>query len=254
MKRIFLLAFVAFLSVGTTLAQSATEILEKHVEAVGGTEAWSQVEDRYAKLSVSLELPQGVIVLDVELWNIYPGYTLAKQTAVSVPDGFPDISSMAYMTPEGGFAEGMGGRQEFDADNMPANAGPGMPSSSAPVDEMGMLAQIDSLTIEVLEQQEMGGRMVNVLSVNGAKRYYDAETGLLAAMESPIPPMGMAVMEIDEYMDYEGLKVAFIQEGTMDAGGQSITQTMAMTEFKVNTGLTPEKLAEMAGVTEGAEN
>lgn len=250
MKRITLLAFVALFSVGTTFAQSATEILEKHVEAVGGADAWSQVEDRYAKLSVSLELPQGVIVMDVELWNLYPGYTLAKQTAVSVPDGFPDISSMAYMTPEGGFSEGPGGRQEFDADNMPSTAGAGLPGSGAALDELGMLARIDSLTIEILDQTEVNGKLAHVLSIDGAKRFYDVESGLLVAMEAPLGPMGMVMMEITEYMEFDGLQVAFIQEGSMEAQGQSITQTMAMTAFETNTGLTPEKLAELAGVTE----
>ena len=250
MKRITLLAVFALVFVGSTVAQTATEILERHIEAVGGQEAWADVKDQHAQLSVSVELPQGVIVMDVELWTIYPGYVLAKQTAISVPDGFPDLSSVAYLTPEGGFAEGMGGRQEFDADSVPSSAGAGLPSSSHPLQELDILARMDTMTVDVLDQEEISGKMANVLSVDGAKRYYDVESGMLVATEAPMGPMGMVLMKITEYMDVEGgLKVPFIQEGSMEAGGQSMTQTMAMTSFERNTGLTPEKLAEMAGAT-----
>jgi hypothetical protein len=248
MKRITLLAVFALAFVGSTVAQSATEILERHIEAVGGKAAWDDVTDQYAKLSVSIELPQGVIVLDVELWTLYPGYSLTKQTAISVPDGFPDVSSVTYLTPEGGFAESMGDRQDFDADSVPS--GPGTPSSNHPLEELDILARMDTMTVDVLDQEELSGKMVHVLSVDGSKRFYDVESGLLVAREAPMGPMGMVRMKISEYMDVEGgLKVPFIQEGSMEAGGQSMSQTMAMTSFEQNTGLTPAKLAEMAGVT-----
>ncbi len=109
---------------------------------------------------------------------------------------------------------------------------------------------MDTMTVDVLDQEEISGKMANVLSVDGAKRYYDVESGMLVATEAPMGPIGMVLMKITEYMDVEGgLKVAFIQEGSMEAQGQSMTQTMAMTLFERNIGLTPEKLAEMAGVT-----
>lgn len=250
MKRIILLALFAFVFVGSTVAQTAKEILERHIEAVGGQDAWADVTDQHAQLSVSVELPQGVIVMDVELWTIYPGYVLAKQTAISVPDGFPDLSSVTYLTPDGGYAEGMAGRQEFDAETVPKSSDAGLPSSDHPLQELDILARMDTMTVEVLDQEELNGKMANVLSVDGSKRYYDVESGMLVATEAPMGPMGMVLMKISEYMDVEGgLKVPFIQEGSMEAQGQSMTQTMAMTSFERNIGLTPEKLAEMAGVT-----
>ncbi|MFT5142765.1 MAG: hypothetical protein ACI80V_001323 [Rhodothermales bacterium] len=250
MKRIFSFLVVALALVSTGSAQTAADVLAKHIEAVGGEEAWSGVTDRHAKISVSVEIPQGVLVLDVEVWNLYPGYALAKTTAVSVPEGIPDLSSTVYVTPEGGFGEGMQfqGRQDFEGPP-PAAIIAGVPGFEGALEELGILASMDSVSVELTGQEEMNGKMAHVVEVGGvspSKSYYDVESGLLIA-RSQQSMMGTIVMMVSEYQEFDGLQVALIQEGMAEAGGQSMSQTFAMTAHETNTGLTAEKLAELAG-------
>ncbi|MBO6575758.1 MAG: hypothetical protein JJ896_12210 [Rhodothermales bacterium] len=242
MKRFLSTGLLALAMVSVAAAQSAEDILNAHIEAVGGADAWAKVENSHTKMSVSVELPQGVIVLDVEAYQVYPGHFLAMQNLVSAPEGIPDISSTVFVSPDEAWVDNFQGRQDI-SENMAAALGGNMPNLNHPVQEVELLEQLD--TIEVSAQEEVNGKMAHVLTINGpvtTKRFYDVETGLLLATEAT-SPMGAVRMNVTEYQDYDGLKMAFIQEGQMGAMGK---QTIAMTEFHTNIDLTAEKIAELA--------
>jgi hypothetical protein len=249
MKRILSFAILSFALMAPVSAQTATEVLNKYIEAVGGRDAWEAVSSTHQKISVSVEIPQGVIVLDVEAWNIYPGYMAATQTLVSAPDGIPDISNRMFISPENSWMESAQGRQDITG-NVAGALGGNAPALEQPLTEIDILASMDSVTVEMTGQEDIKGKPAYVISIDGdspSKRFYDVESGLLVATEAA-GPMGPMQMKISEYQDFDGLLKAFIQEGTMGPG----TQTQALTLFEVDLDLTAEDL--LALVDSGADN
>ncbi len=250
MKRILSLVLFSFLLLTSVRAQSATDVLNKYIEAVGGAEAWAAVESVHQQISVSLELPMGIIVLDVETWNVYPGYMAASQTLVSAPDGIPNISNKMFISPEGAWREDAQGRHDISG-NLAAALGGNAPALDQPLTEVDILASMDSVSVELTGQQDVGGKPAHVLTIGGenpSKRLYDVESGLLVAIESQ-GPMGPVSMRISEYQDFDGLLKAFIQEGTMGPG----SQTQALTLFEVDIGLTVDDILALVDGSEGED-
>lgn len=72
---------------------------------------------------MSVEIPQGIIVLDIETWNVYPGFMLATQKLVSGPEGLPDIGNTVFVSPEESWVQSAQGRQDITGNEAAAMGG-----------------------------------------------------------------------------------------------------------------------------------
>ena len=222
---------------------NARAVIEANIEATGGSDAWEGIEDMYTESDVVVEIPQGVLVITNESWRVVPGYLLNITEFVEGPPGIPaeQINNMAYITPDGGYVENAGGRQNVN--DLPEEAVASFRASSAK-NELDYLALPDSaLVFQGLD--EIDGEEVysiRVMNPNPQTLYYSTDTLYLVATEGPSPMGGTAVTRIFDYEQVGDVMIPFTQE--MDFGQG--TQSVEIQEVEINEGVTPEDLEQMA--------
>lgn len=219
-----------------TMAQQYTtpqEILQANIEKTGG-ERWNAIETMETDLQVIIESPQGLIMMQGETARIFPGYMFMEV----ISEDMPMANQALYMTPEGGWMNAQGSMQEL------TDSSEQVKNMMRPFKEEVSLLEDEGSELALLASQTMDDREVYVVQVGGDegnKRFYDAESLLLVAVEVPSPMGGENILQKSgDYKEVNGLLIP--HEQTVDMSAMGMTQTVVLTNITINAPLTPEDL------------
>lgn len=250
LKRLSLFAaalFVAASLFNPAAAQdlsTAEEVLQAHIEATGGMDAWNKVDDMYAEIQVVAGTPMGDLTLEMKSWSIFPGYGFTEMNLLDGPDGIPAeaVAMKAYYTPLEGWIEQGGQRQDIN-DLPPAAKQQFMRTS--PKAELALLEGDNSLTLK--ESTTFNDRPVYVVGATQfgieSEFWVDQETLMIVAQKAAGTTTTMG-----EYMDVNGLMFSMGQTAETAQG----TQTVTIKKVELNQGLTPAQLATKSGARKQA--
>lgn len=230
------LSFVLAPAVTPAAQQTADQVIEKHLAAMGGRAALAKLTTRKSTGTITIGTPNGDLTGPVELYSKVPN----KARAVMVLD----LSAM-------GIAEKLTLDQKFDGtagwalnslqgDNeITGQQLENMKNASFPNALLNYKAT--GATIELLPNETVGGKAAIVLRITPktgsvAKLYLDAETFLAVRTVATVnvPQMGGDVEQVAEASDYrtvDGVKVPFKTVNTTPM--QTVTMVIATVEHNV---------------------
>ena len=192
-------------------AQTADEVIEKSIAAMGGRAAFEKIKTRVATGELSIGTPAGDIAGTVEMYGAPPN----KQRTVIKADlsqfGAGQLVIDQRFDGTTGYAmDTMQGNREITGSQLE-----NMKAQSFPHPFLNYKASGSSVKLGAKEQ--VGGRDMFVLTFQPAagepiKQYVDAETYLPARtiITAEIPQMGKVEQMVDpsDYRDVDGVKVA----------------------------------------------
>jgi len=193
-------------------AQTADEVIEKSITAMGGRAAFDKVKTRLATGELSIGTPAGDIAGTVEMYGAPPN----KQRTVIKADlsqfGAGQLVIDQRFDGTTGYAmDTMQGNREITGSQLE-----NMKAQSFPHPFLNYKGAGSSVKLGAKEQ--IGGRDMFVLTFQPAagepiKQYVDAETYLPARtiITAEIPQMGKVEQMVDpsDYRDVDGIKVAY---------------------------------------------
>lgn len=235
-RRLTLLLVLALATSLGALAQpaytTAEEVLEANIEATGGRDAWNQVERLHLTQQIMVEMPGNLMTLTSDAWIIFPThfFVTTEQTSEGTA-----ANSTIYVSPEGGFMESAMGRQEFQ-EPPPELAG----QQRTAKEEIALLDDGAEMTLVPDTTFEETAAYLVELS-DGSKRYYDAQTLLLLAVEAS-SPMGPVLRRVSDHGAVEGLTFGRTQE--VEFGG--MRQSVTIDTIEINPDISPDQLELMA--------
>lgn len=232
--RLALAAIFVFYSAHFAAAQTADEIIEKSVTAMGGRAAFEKIKSRVTTGELSISTPAGDIMGTVEMYAAAPN----KQRTVIKADlsnfGAGQLLIDQRFDGTNGYAmDSMQGNREVTGsqlDNMKAQSFPhpflNYKANGATV-KLGPKEQIKGKDMYVLTFEPPSGTPI--------KQYVDAETFLPARtiITADVPQIGRIEQMVDpsDYRDHDGVKVAHKLQLTNAA--QSISMTFTKVEHNV---------------------
>lgn len=195
------------------LPQSADEIVEQHLTALGGREALSKLTSRHGVGTISLALPVGELSGTVETWARTPNKSRALLSIDLSPMGMSEhmVVDQRFDGTSGWVLNSLEGNTEITGDQLAGMRNNVFPTSLMTYKEQGT-------TITVLPRESVSGRDAIVLQVTpksgpGSKLYLDARTYLMikSVTRTNAPDMGEIdqVSEASDYRAVDGVQVPF---------------------------------------------
>lgn len=193
--------------------QTADEIVEKHLEALGGRAALGKLTTRKSVGTITIGTPGGDLTGPVESYNKAPNKSRTLVTVDLTPMGMSEIMTIdqRFDGTAGVAMNSMQGPMEMSGDQLEAMRNNFFPS--------GLLTYKDQGTkIEVLPNATSGGRELIVLQLTpktgpASKLYLDPKTYLVAKSVATVtsPEMGTfeQTVEASDYRAVDGIQVPF---------------------------------------------
>lgn len=233
MKKMFLSLVVIFTTVLSLSAQTADEVINKYVTAIGGTEKWSKIQ--------SLKVEGQIEVQGIKIPFIMQGVHL-KGTRVDAE--FQGNKIIDITTPTKGWSQNpLAGKM-----------------SLSPISDQELKTKVDDLdmqdpfidykakgsTVEFLGKDEEDGNEYYKVRIttknNGDKTYFfDAKTYLVYKIESLTTQQGQEVKSVIKLLDYQtldyGVKMPFktdMGQMMMVTKNVMVNPTVDEIIFKVN--------------------
>ena len=240
MKRYYLplllALFVAPMWVTHAAPQTADEVIEKHLAAIGGREALMKLTSRKATGTITLTSPNGPISGPVEVYAKAPNktrlYMVLDLTAMGISD---------KLTLEQKFDGTTGWSLNTLQGDRPitGNQLDNMKNSMFPSPLLNYKAA--GTTVELLPNETVAGKSVIVLRLapkvgSVTKVFIDPDTYLSIRSSATInaPEMGGDIEQVNEASDYrsvDGVKVAF--KTTQTAGPQTATIVLTTVQHNI---------------------
>lgn len=231
----FLIATAVLLILGTSSgwAQTADEIVEKHLAAMGGREALQRIRTRVSTGTVTVETAVGPIAGTVEAFAKAPNKSRSLVTLdLSSLGAGTFINDQRFNGTTGYIIDTLNGNRDITGSQLAAMRNSGFPT-------VWLDYRARGLTIMLAGQETLAGRAAYVLEVTPkigprARAWVDAETLMLVKTSVPLDatPAG-PVEQITEYGDFrtiDGVKVPFSVKSI--SGGQTVTAVL--TDVKHN--------------------
>lgn len=209
----------------TARTQSADEIIEKHIAALGGRAALAKITSRKSVGTVTISTPNGDIPGSVETYLKAPNKSRAllklDLSAMGLPE--PMVVDQKFDGTTGWTLDSVQGDAQITGVQLDNMRNASFPSAMLTYKEQGTRA-------EVLPQETIGGKTYVVIQFTPktgsvSKAYFDPQTWLLARTTARIsaPDVGELeqVSEPSDYRAVDGVQVPFtvVQSSPM----QSIT-------------------------------
>ena len=230
----FALAAVFLLAAHVAAAQTADDIIEKSIAAMGGRAALEKIKTRVVTGDLSIGTPVGDIAGTVEMYGAAPNKqrTVIKADLSSLGAG-PLVIDQRFDGTTGYAMDTMQGNREITGtqlDNMKAQGFPhpflNYKAAGASV-KLGAKEQVQGKDMYVLTFEPPAGLPI--------KQYVDATTFLPARtiVTADVPQMGRVeqMIDPDDYREVDGVKVA--HKLTLTNAIQSITMTFKKVENNV---------------------
>jgi hypothetical protein len=211
-RRFLLLAFL-FGCVQLATAQTADEIIEKHLTALGGRAALNNVKSRSMKGTISVSTPVGELTGPIEIMNEVPNKSRTfVQLDLSNLGLGKVIQDQRFDGTTGYVIDTAQGSRDITGDQLEVMKNALFPNAFLNYKEKGA-------TVELAGKEEAGDRDAYVLSGKFkagpvVRQYIDAETYLpiKTVMKVTVPQLGTEVeqtTETSDFRDVDGVKVPF---------------------------------------------
>ncbi len=229
-KRLMLASFmIAWASVAS--AQTADEIVEKCLTAVGGRAALAKIKSRSTTGTITLMTPAGEISGPIEILNETPNKvrTLIKVDLTSLGAG-QMVFDQRFDGKSGYVLDSLQGNRDITGNQLDNMRNSAFPSPLLNYKEMGATMKLEG-------KEKIGTRDVYVMIFEPAsgsvvRQYIDAETYLLTRMsvKVDVPQVGGELEQTTDFTDYrdvDGIKLPF------QVKASSAVQSFAVTVSKV---------------------
>jgi len=203
MKKLVLTFAVSVLAVANMSAQTAKQVIDNYVTALGGKQKLEAVK--------TLSMKNAISVMGMEM----EGKTVKKDNKFKSTQTMMGQEMSQVFDGEKGFANQMGQKMDFPADQVAKL------KDAKIMDALGMNPE----KMKTVEKKQIDGKDYIVLSSDDSKYYFDAKTNLLWKTEGD-----KGTMIISKYADVEGIK--FVEEMSIDAAGQQVT--VKNSDIKIN--------------------
>ena len=210
-----LIAGIAVLLVSATpaIAQTADEIVEKHLAAIGGREALGRLRTRVSTGKVTVTTPVGDLAGTVEAFAKAPdkSRTLIKVDVSALGAGIV-TNDQRFDGTSGYIIDTLNGNREITGAQLDALKNNGFPTAWLDYKTRGH-------AVVLAGKETLGDRPVFVLEVTPktgpkTRSWLDAETYLILKTSVTVdaPPLGPVeqIMEFGDYRTVDGVKVPFL--------------------------------------------
>jgi len=212
-SRLLLLLALFLGSVRLAAAQTADEIIEKHLAALGGRTALNNLKSRSMKGTVKVSTPVGELTGPIEVLNQVPNKTRTfTQLDLSNLGLGKVIQDQRFDGTSGYVIDTMQGNRDITGDQLEAMKNAQFPNALLNYKEMGA-------TVELAGKEKVGDREAYVLigkpkTGPAVRHHIDAETYLpvKTVMKVMVPQLGTELeqtTETSDFKDVDGVKVPF---------------------------------------------
>jgi outer membrane lipoprotein-sorting protein len=200
------------ISAGSALAQTADDVIEKHLAAIGGRAALNKLTSRKATGTVAVSTPNGDISGPFESFAKKPNKSRVHMTLdlSSLGAGSMDLDQRFDGT-NGFILNSMSGNTDMPAAQAATARNNLFPSSLLTYKEAGVKA-------EMQPREDVGGKKAIVLLItpksgSPVKMYFDPDTYLMMKTITSVAVAEMGTVEqtteLSDYHIVDGVKVAF---------------------------------------------
>jgi hypothetical protein len=203
MKKLILTFALSVATVANISAQTAKQVIDNYVTALGGKQKLESVK--------TLSMKNTISVMGMEM----EGKTVKKDNKFKSTQSMMGQEMSQVFDGEKGFANQMGQKMDFPADQVAKL------KDAKIMDALGMNPE----KMKTVEKKQIDGKDYIVLSSDDSKYYFDAKTNLLWKTEGD-----KGTMIISKYADIDGIK--FVEEMSIDAAGQQVT--VKNSDIKIN--------------------
>jgi outer membrane lipoprotein-sorting protein len=218
-------------------AQTADEVIEKHLAAIGGRAALANVKSRSMTGTIALSTPVGELSGPVEVINQAPNKarTLIKLDLTAVGAGEMSVDQRFDGT-AGIVMDSMQGNRDIGGDQLETMKNATFPSPFLDYKERGV-------AVELGPKEKVGARDAFVLTSKSKtgppiRQLIDAETylPLRVVTKIEIPQMGAVEQstEFSDWRDVDGVKVPFSVKSSSAAQSFTITVTKVEHNGKID--------------------
>jgi outer membrane lipoprotein-sorting protein len=230
--RLSLLAVLAALWTAQVQAQTADEVIEKHLAAMGGRDALAKLESRIATGSIAISTQGADLAGPLEIYLKAPNKSRSYIRLDLSQYGGAEMAIDQRCDGKTAFASNnLQGDREITGNQLQNMLNASFPTPLLKYKETGA-------KIELAGKDKVGSRVVYVLQYtpktgSAAKQFFDAETYLLlrTVMRVDMADLGGEVeqtTDVSDYRDVDGVKVPF--SVTVANSAQTITITLSKVE------------------------
>jgi hypothetical protein len=218
-------------------AQTADEVIEKHLAAIGGRAALAKLKSRSMTGTIAISTPVGELSGPVEITNMAPNKlrTLIKLDLTAVGAGEMTVDQRFDGT-AGFVADSMQGNRDITGDQLEGMRNATFPTPFLDYKERGV-------TVELGAKEKVGAREAFVLTVKpktgaAVRQFIDAESylPLRVVTKVEVPQMGTVEQTSDfsDLREVDGVKVPFTIKSSSAAQSFTITLTKVEHNGKVD--------------------
>ena len=234
LSSLFLLSLVPVLPAVRSV-QTADDVIEKHLAALGGRAALGKLTSRKSTGTVTISTPNGALTGPIEIYAKPPNKTRAYMTLDLTALGSPEkmILEQKFDGTVGWTINSMQGPSQIVGNQLQNMRNNVFPSPYLAYKEAG-------IKIELLPKEPVGGKEAIVLLVTPkegsvARLFFDPETHLIlrAVAKVSSPELGdfEQTSEPSDYRTVDGVKVPFVLSNTSPV--QSLTVRIEKVEHNV---------------------
>lgn len=231
-------------------AQTADEVIDRSLTAVGGRAALAKLKSRSTTGTITLSTPAGDVSGSIEILSAAPNKsrTLIKADLTALGAG-PLVLDQRFDGNVGYVMDSLQGDREITGNLLENLRNGGFPHPFLNYKERGIAARLEG-------KEKYGDREVYLLildptSGSVVRQYIDAETylPLKMAIKVNVPQLGQDIEQTTEFLDYrevDGIKIPFRLKST------SAVQNFTITVTKVeHNAVLDEKLFSKPGAAGG---
>jgi outer membrane lipoprotein-sorting protein len=236
-KRLLLLTMAALivLPAARARAQTADDVVEKYLTAIGGRAVLGKLTSRTATGTISVSTPGGDLTGTIELSNKAPNKSRTVIKIDASAFGIGQILQDQRFDGTAGYAiDSLNGNREITGDQLEVMRGGTFPSPLFQYKEAGA-------RVELIGKEKAGDKDVYVLRFTpktgpASRMFVDAETSLVVktVVTLNVPQLGTDVeqtIELSDYRDVAGMKVPYRVRSVNQI--QSVTITLTKVEDNV---------------------
>ena len=217
-------------------AQTADEIIEKHLAASGGRDVLGKLASRTATGTISLTTPVGELMGEIEVYSKKPNKqrTVIKLDLTSLGGG-PIVTDQRFDGATGYVIDPVNGNRPIEGAQLDAMRNGSFPSPLLNYKDLGA-----SLTL--MGREPVAGKEAFVLRLTpkagpSIRMFIDSGTFLLVRtiVTINVPQLGGdidQVVDFSDFRDVDGIKVPFVTKSTNSV--QSISATMTSVKHNVD--------------------
>jgi hypothetical protein len=206
-------AVVVVSSARAAWAQTADEVIEKSVTALGGRASFAKLKSRRMTGTITLQTPAGDVAGTVEVVNALPNKTrtLINADLTSLGAGALTIDQRFDGT-KGYVLDSLQGNRDITGDQLENMRNTGFPHLFVKYKDLGIVAKL-------IGKEKVGDRDSYVIAFEPTtgstiRQFIDAESYLpiRAVIKVPVPQLGQDVeqtSDVSDYRDIDGVKIPF---------------------------------------------